>query len=26
LTLYAPEGSTAQVYAQENGINFLPLE
>ena len=26
MTLYAPEGSTAQAYAQENSINFLPLE
>ena len=26
MTLYAPEGSTAQIYAQENGISFKPLE
>ncbi len=26
MTLYAPEGSTAQAYAQENGINFIPLK
>lgn len=26
LTIYAPEGSTAQTYAQENWHNFQPLE